>query len=132
MSETKIDWTKPLRVVETHELVRVDGINPNRAWPYVIRIWEMGGVRTGSGEADRDGRAQVQNANGVFRSITVENVPPEPRIVKRWAYVTPVTLRSDEFGVEYSLPLQPAQRSEIKTLPPGTLLARVLIEEPGE
>lgn len=80
-----IDWTKPLRVVGTHDEVKVVAIDPRDERPVRVaspcteddplgQKWD--------GFVDRDGRGILWPGTVEF---AVENIPPEPRIVEMWA-----------------------------------------------
>lgn len=90
MTKPAIDWTKPLRVVRTHEPVKVFEIEPCLERP--IRVgWVPKGSTPCSRWLDRSGRGAGDE--GPALAAMVENIPPEPRIVERWVVVRPSSAR---------------------------------------
>lgn len=115
-----IDWTKPLRVVGTHERIEAVRIESNG------KIWVCAGRLPGGAQAilvTPEGRGWPQYETTPF---AVENIPPEPRFVEAgwtvvkkhpggyWTTHNPLTLYRDQWHLE---------TGEYRH-------ARVLIEEP--
>ena len=119
-----IDWTKPLRVVGTHE----------RVWPASVPT--EAGIQVGT--RDGDHRWMVgSNGRPTAGSLApaIENIPAEPRIVERWIVVR----RIEQFGIDYAVAGKwqqdiPAwllsERPKDIDGSPIYRIARVLIEEP--
>lgn len=116
-----IDWTKPLRVVGTHESALVFSIYPHLDDPIEIRI------NGRSGRVGRDGKGFLIDDRNRTGDIAVENIPPEPRIVERWGYAELIDKIGHAHG--YTIPEQWAQNNEHAPIPRGTRKVKFLIEE---
>ena len=119
MDKKPIDWTKPLRVVGTHERIGAVRIEDNGT------IWVCGEYLPGGDQAYKVSREGVAHIS-VNQSRDVENVPPPPRIVKRWCVIR--AMPDGEYFVTSAL-----QTGRPIPFPLENLrVARVLIEEPDE
>lgn len=108
---SKIDWTRPLRVVGTHEPIENVRIN-----------WTGIRVETAGGDRAWMVRPNGQPTAPYCEHLAVENVPPELRIVERWTEAIPgphgnyVTLSGDAMQSRF-------------TPTAGRRIAKLLIEE---
>lgn len=116
-----IDWTKPLRVVGTHEEV-TEARMPARSADDELPVWIMidTEVFQRTFRVDRCGRHPDGHA--------VENIPPEPRIVEGWTIV--MALGADQYAAVYSRKVAERER-ENQLSPECWRLAKLLIEEDG-
>lgn len=124
MTKPAIDWTLPLRVVGTHERVQRVQIEPAPTGTHIVAFWQARGGQDGFNSTYANVDARGYSTDGTH-DHTVENIPPEPRIVERWMGVQH-TGGGNYRSVAGWLP---ADRYEA---PDGFRIARVLIEEPGD
>lgn len=125
-----IDWTRPLRTTDCHDKAVVYGIDPDAERPISIHVPATGW----RGDLTREGYGHT-----VTSVPLVENVPPEPVIVERFAVVRKMAHGVDghpsQYEISGSVPLMMERsaavdlRNSIKG--PFYYVARVLIEEDG-
>lgn len=126
-----IDWFKPLRVVGTQDEVKIVAIDPRDARPVRLASPRTKDDPLGqkwTGAVDRDGHGVVFHLRAGTVEFAVENIPPEPRIVERWAVHT----RQDDYIGAYLHPTREAAEAKLRGYERHARIARVLIEEPEE